>query len=335
MAKAGVILDLPGDKAKVLGTWVDLEVTSGGHYAMCIMPVEKDLTKVERCLAKLPNATKEKEGAMLKLHRQFGHPRKELWETLLKKVKIWNKTMMNMVGKIHARCRVCKLKKDEYDKSMTQEEENGGQMHCGRKGPEAEKQKGEGIELRRLDQKQVQEEEETQPKRQQEEQDPQQQEQLAITPEQIDNQELVENQEARVPQQQRQQAQRSVTAPADTRATGRKQTMYPKAGDHIQYREGDDWYSAEVMGRGGKASSKLHFDYFNLRSRGKEEEEKQCGVHLDRTEWRFDDEAKNLQDWDEKEEDVVEEALITGRLNSIGHHPLTGIPMLLPTFDTI
>ena len=88
------------------------------------------------------------------------------------------------------------------------------------------------------------------------------------------------------------------------------------------------------MGRGGKASSKLHYDYFNLRSRG-EEEEKQCGVHLDRTEWRFDDEAKNLQDADEKEEDVVEEALITGWLNSVGHHPLTGIPMLLPTFDTI
>ena len=28
MAKAGVVLDLPNDKAEILGTWVDLDLTS-------------------------------------------------------------------------------------------------------------------------------------------------------------------------------------------------------------------------------------------------------------------------------------------------------------------
>ena len=329
MAKAGVLLDLPGDKAKVLGTWVDLEMTSGGHYALFIMPVEKDLKKVEKWLGNLPKSMKEKEGVMLKLHRQLGHPRKEVWETLLKKVKGWNKKMMNMVGKIHDRCKGCTLKKDEHDKNMMQEEKSEQVIE-------------KGIELRRLYQKQVQEEQEAQPNIQQEqeeqarlneqkEQAAQQQGQLALAPEKADNQ----DQGAREPQQQRKQVNRSETAPADgrtTAATSRKPTNYPRAGDHIQFKEGENWLKAEVMGRGGKASSKLHFDYFNLRSRG-EEEEKQCGVHLDRTEWRFDDAGKDLQ---VEDENVVEQALFTnpGKKGCMGHHPLTGVPMLLPTFDT-
>ena len=241
-----------------------------------------------------------------------------------------------MVGKIHARCKGCKLKKDEYDKNMMQEEKSEQVIE-------------KGIELRRLYQKQVQEEQEAQPNIQQEqeeqarlneqtEQAAQQQGQLALAPEKADNQERVEDQEAREPQQQTKQVSRSETAPADgrtTAATSRKPTNYPRAGDHIQFKEGENWLKAEVMGRGGKASSKLHFDYFNLRSRG-EEEEKQCGVHLDRTEWRFDNADKDLQVEDEKAENVVEQALFTdpGKRGWIGHHPLTGVPMLLPTYDT-
>ena len=576
MAKAGVLLDLPGDRARILGVWVDLEVTSAGHYALFILPVEKKLTKVEKCLLALPKDDKEKEGVLLKLHRQFGHPREEVLETLLKEVKVWNSQVKEIVGKIHAKCKTCKLfsptpprpvvslpaasdfnevltldlkevkvqsykyilhmidgftrltvsvflknKKPEtivhhlmlhwvsvgYGRPKRMWTDNGGEfnndtvrqlgealgckvetgagyaawmnglnernhsvvdrcfakiikenpkmdpvvalawavsaknalpmyggyssyqlvfgkdphlpnimtdklpalsgvttsesvaahiqaLYSGRKafmealcddrirkalrhkvraverrfmqgeqvyyrregdkaqwrGPatvlgnkgavhylihqgdvvrvaacrlvstaEADDQMSakqeatvapkqaeaghqgteKGIGLRRLNQQQ--EEQGTQ----QEEQEAQQQEQLALAPEQIDNQEVVENQEARVPQQQRQQAQRSVTAPADTRATGRKQTMYPKAGDHIQYREGDDWYSAEVMGRGGKASSKLHYDYFNLRK----EDEHQSGVHLDKIEWRFNNAAKNRQG-ELQEEEEVEEANI-------------------------
>ena len=60
------------------------------------------------------------------------------------------------------------------------------------------------------------------------------------------------------------------------------------------------------MGRGGRASSKLHSDYFNLRR----EDEQQSGVHLDKTEWRFDNAAKNQLGGVQEEEEEVEEANI-------------------------
>ena len=109
MTKAGVLLDLPGDRAKILGVWVELEVTSAGHYALFILPVEEKLTKVESCLMVLPKDDKEKEGVLLKLHRQFGHPREEVMETLLKEVKSWSPKVKEIVGKIHSRCKTCKL----------------------------------------------------------------------------------------------------------------------------------------------------------------------------------------------------------------------------------
>ena len=37
------------------------------------------------------------------------------------------------------------------------------------------------------------------------------------------------------------------------------------------------------MGRGGKKSSKLHYDYFNVKSG-----DKNRGIYLDKTEWRLD-----------------------------------------------
>ena len=41
MTKAGVILDLPLDRVKILGKWVDLNVTSVGHYYINVLPQEK------------------------------------------------------------------------------------------------------------------------------------------------------------------------------------------------------------------------------------------------------------------------------------------------------
>ena len=581
MTKAGVLLDLPGDRAKILGVWVELEVTSAGHYALFILPVEEKLTKVESCLMVLPKDDKEKEGVLLKLHRQFGHPREEVMETLLKEVKSWSPKVKEIVGKIHSRCKTCKLfsptpprpvvslpaasdfnevltldlkevkvesykyifhmidgftrlsvsvflrnKKPEtivhhlmlnwvsvgYGRPKRMWMDNGGEfnndtvrqlgealgckvetgagyaawmnglnernhsvvdrcfakiikehpkmdpvialawavsaknafpmyggyssyqlvfgknphlpnimtdklpalsgvttsesvaahiqgLYSGRKafmeavcddrirkalrhkvraverrfeqgeqvyyrregdkaqwrGPatvlgskgavhylvhqgdvvrvaacrlvstaEAEEQMSgkrgaaetpkqeevrqmssdKGIELRRLDQK---EEEQEEPENQQEvEHEVQQHGQLALAPAENNNQEVVANQEEREPRQQRQrqQAQRSVTAPADGRI--RATRKYPKAGDHIQIKEGEDWQSAEVLGRGGKASSKLNYDYFNLRK----EDEQQSGVHLDKTEWRFNNAARNQLGGVQEEEEDVEEANI-------------------------
>ena len=40
---------------------------------------------------------------------------------------------------------------------------------------------------------------------------------------------------------------------------------YPKAGESIQFRDGDRWQHAQVIGRGGKASSRVNRDYYNVK----------------------------------------------------------------------
>ena len=74
MTKASVVLDLPSDRAQILGKWVDLNVTSVGHYYINILPQEKML--IQDCYLTLPKNPEEHEKAILKLHQQFGHPGK-------------------------------------------------------------------------------------------------------------------------------------------------------------------------------------------------------------------------------------------------------------------
>jgi hypothetical protein len=106
MAKAGTVLDLPQDKAKIFGEWIDLNRTSVGHYSIDILP--KDDKTVEQSLLALPEDGKEKEKVLVKLHRQFGHPREEVMLGLLKKVKCDDKETKEVVTKIHERCKTCK-----------------------------------------------------------------------------------------------------------------------------------------------------------------------------------------------------------------------------------
>ena len=63
--------------------------------------------------------------------------------------------------------------------------------------------------------------------------------------------------------------------------TSTGQMKYPKAGEAIQIKEKGVWQNAQVLGRGGKASSRLHAGYFNLVV-----DSQKIGVYLDRVEWR-------------------------------------------------
>ena len=65
----------------------------------------------------------------------------------------------------------------------------------------------------------------------------------------------------------------------------RVKKAFPKPGDRIQYKVGEEWQAAEVLKRGGKASSKKHYDYFNVRDDGKEDR----GIYLDKVDWRFEE----------------------------------------------
>ena len=106
MARAGTVLDIPKDRAKILGVWVDLKLTDVGHYALDIMP--PDMVVTEQCLATLPADVKEKEATLRKLHRQFGHPRQEVTVGRLRKVNCADKKAKKMVASIHESCATCK-----------------------------------------------------------------------------------------------------------------------------------------------------------------------------------------------------------------------------------
>ena len=73
--------------------------------------------------------------------------------------------------------------------------------------------------------------------------------------------------------------------------------QYPRAGDRIQFKEGEEWRDRTVIGRGAKMTSKTHTNYFNVRK----EDSGAAGMDLDKSEWRF-----NVQEAveEEKEEEV-------------------------------
>ena len=102
MARAGTVLDLTKDRAKILGVWVDLDLIDAGHYALDILPLETVVTK--QCLATLPSDVKEKEATLRKLHRQFGHPGQEVMVGLLRKVNSADEEARKMVASINESC---------------------------------------------------------------------------------------------------------------------------------------------------------------------------------------------------------------------------------------
>ena len=106
MKKAGTVLDLPNDKAKIFGEWVSLNLTTAGHYSLDILPMDQE--SVEEALLTLPEDSKEKRRVLLKIHRQFGHPREETEIDLLRKVNCGDAEAKEMLATIHNRCLTCK-----------------------------------------------------------------------------------------------------------------------------------------------------------------------------------------------------------------------------------
>ena len=109
LSRAGTILDLTRNGAEILDVYIDLNLTAVGHYALDILP--KGQEKAEEYLATLPTDSKEKKATLLKLHRQFGHPRLDMMTGLLKKVNCMTRrrgrlspTSMNTVPPARGSC---------------------------------------------------------------------------------------------------------------------------------------------------------------------------------------------------------------------------------------
>ena len=105
MVRAGVVVHLPEDRARILGSWTDLDITSAGHHSLHIQP-GKEVT--EHSLVALPEGEEEKKAALVKIHRQMGHPRKETMVKLLKNVNCDDKMTRRMVEAIQDKCQTCK-----------------------------------------------------------------------------------------------------------------------------------------------------------------------------------------------------------------------------------
>ena len=105
MMKARVLLDLPEDRARILGSWTELDTTSAGHHSLSIRPQKEE---TEYSLVSLPENDEEKKVVLVKLHRQLGHPRKETMVKLLKNVNCDDKMTRTMVAEINDKCQICK-----------------------------------------------------------------------------------------------------------------------------------------------------------------------------------------------------------------------------------
>ena len=72
----------------------------------------------------------------------------------------------------------------------------------------------------------------------------------------------------------------------------RNTVVFLKAGDKIELKEGVTWKSAQVTRRGGKATSRQNYDYYNIRK----EDDQMNSIHMDKTEWRFAKKDKNEEE---------------------------------------
>ena len=147
MKKAELLLDLPNDRARVRGTWVDLITSKCDHYGLYILPKSEIMEVFEGLVAKggvesekeddQQQSGEEKDSEeqigrrrsksklgrnrqmlpedehklFLKLrhiHRQLGHPCDRVWSTMLKDAGLWTKDISLCVERIHKECSICK-----------------------------------------------------------------------------------------------------------------------------------------------------------------------------------------------------------------------------------
>jgi hypothetical protein len=109
MKQAGVKLNLQDDTAEILGVHLILNETSSGHY--CI-PIDKGVvTAIESVYAvNIHNSNpNQKYKILVKLHRQFAHPAKDRFITLLKDAKVWDAGLTDILNTIYEKCEICKL----------------------------------------------------------------------------------------------------------------------------------------------------------------------------------------------------------------------------------
>ena len=108
LKKAKVKLDLENDEAEILGSKVSLNFTSSGHY--CVPVDQMEDTRVEEVyqvrLDQLDD--RERYKALIKLHKQFLHPPKKRFVSLMKDADVWKQEFVCDIDKLYEECQTCR-----------------------------------------------------------------------------------------------------------------------------------------------------------------------------------------------------------------------------------
>ena len=105
MKKAKISINIENDTGRVFDKEVDLNTTSSGHYCL---PLGKDDIEEVFAVAKEELITKDAKAALVKLHKNFGHPSNDKLIGLLKDSKLWRKEYEDILQDIHDNCDICK-----------------------------------------------------------------------------------------------------------------------------------------------------------------------------------------------------------------------------------
>ena len=116
MKKQEMVIFLMEDKVEIKGKEVPLKTTSAGHYILPLL--EDQCLAIEEVFAiDLKNAPeKEKEKALIKLHKQFGHRPKQSFTELLKNAGAWSHEMSGMLDQIIENCKGCIMRRRNPDR---------------------------------------------------------------------------------------------------------------------------------------------------------------------------------------------------------------------------
>ena len=108
MKRAGVKMDLENDSATIFGKDIALNLTTSGHYCIPIDRTE-NIAVEEVFSVKLEEmGRQDKVKTLLKLHRQFAHPRPRKLKSLLQDADIWRDDYQDLLEEIDRKCELCK-----------------------------------------------------------------------------------------------------------------------------------------------------------------------------------------------------------------------------------
>lgn len=107
LKRAKTILNLQNDSVKMFDQDIPVHLSSGGHYAINILPgILNEINLLEQT-----NNDKDMEKKILKLHRQFGHASKENLMKLIKNAGCKTKNICGIAAEVVKNCAVCRLYK--------------------------------------------------------------------------------------------------------------------------------------------------------------------------------------------------------------------------------